>query len=409
MGGGVISPLLLLLATHAARALSTSTPHERWMLHALRLAERGRFSTAPNPWVGCVIVAEDGESILAQGFHERKGGKHAEAAALADAAARGVGRDAMERATCYVTLEPCHRGPGKTTPPCDEALVASGLRHVHIALVDPDPTFGMAGVDHLRAHGVEVTVGTAADAVAASLRPYLHQRRTKRPYVVLKVASTTDGAIACEDLTSQWITGPEARAHSQQLRASSQAILVGSGTALADSPRLTVRVAPDDLPETAAGEWLPPRDGGLLRVLLDGRGRVADGPLLDAAVAPTVVFTTAASAGTAARAFWEAADGVEVVEVAPGADGSGVDLEAVLTELGGRGVIQLMVEGGGGVLGAFLGARGVAQQLRLYVGATALGSSAVRWMQSPLARTIDEAPRWNLLDVHRLGDDACLD
>lgn len=231
--------------------------------------------------VGCVIVAADGAEVLAKGYHKRKGGPHAEAAALADAKARGVTPEQMSGATCYVTLEPCHRGPGKTTPPCDEALVASGLRNLHLAVMDPDVAFGNAGVTHLESHGVQVTVGTGADAVARSLRPYLHQRATKAPYVVLKVASTADGAIACADATSQWITGPGARAHSQQLRASSQAILVGSGTALADSPRLTVRVPEEELPPGR----LPPI-GNPLRVLLDARGRVDDGPLLDTILAP---------------------------------------------------------------------------------------------------------------------------
>lgn len=138
--------------------------------------------------VGCVIVAADGKTVLGEGFHIRKGGPHAEAAALADAQQRGITFDQMSGATAYVTLEPCHRGPGKTTPPCDEALVASGLREVHIAILDPDPTFGNAGAEHLRKHGVRVTVGTGAEEVTGSLRPYLHHRRTGLPYVVLKVA-----------------------------------------------------------------------------------------------------------------------------------------------------------------------------------------------------------------------------
>lgn len=352
--------------------------------------------------VGCVIVAADGAEVLAKGYHKRKGGPHAEAAALADAKARGVTPEQMSGATCYVTLEPCHRGPGKTTPPCDEALVASGLRNLHLAVMDPDVAFGNAGVTHLESHGVQVTVGTGADAVARSLRPYLHQRATKAPYVVLKVASTADGAIACADATSQWITGPGARAHSQQLRASSQAILVGSGTALADSPRLTVRVPEEELPPgymkerscsssspqapclefslpcatlvlrarspsappltvvrapCAARRRLPPI-GNPLRVLLDARGRVDDGPLLDTILAPTLIFTTAASQGSSARTAWEAA-GVDVCEVPAaahcagdtaaalaegGGDGAGVHLPAVLAELGARGIIQVMVE-----------------------------------------------------------------
>lgn len=429
----------------AAPICSATFDHEHWMLYALRLAEQARLATPPNPWVGCVIVAEGGTEVLAEGYHVRKGDKHAEATALADARSRGVSREAMAAATCYVTLEPCHRGPGKSTPPCDEAMVASGLRDVHVAVIDPDPAFGGAGIGHLRSHGVRVTVGTASQAVAASLRPYLHQRRTRLPYVVLKVAAAADGAIACADGTSQWITGSPARAHAQLLRAESQAILVGSGTALADKPRLTLRLDDDALPS----RYVHTPHTQPLRVLLDARGRVDSGPLLDASLAPTLVFTTRRSRGSAARAAWEAAAGLEVCEVpscegedeggggsegndrdgsARAGDGAaaddvaaddaaaddaagdrgGVDLRAVLHELGARGVIQLMVEGGGGVHGAFMMQR-LAQQLRLYVGATALGSTATRWVRAPLAPTIAVAPRWRLLTMERVGEDACLD
>jgi pyrimidine deaminase RibD-like protein len=141
--------------------------HEEWMLHALRLSERGRFSTAPNPWVGCVIVGADGE-VLAEGFHAKKGGPHAEAAALAELREKSVPSEVVAAATAYVTLEPCTMGPGKTTPACDAALVAAGIRSLHIALLDPDPTFG-GGAAFLRSRGVEVTVGAAAEAVRASL------------------------------------------------------------------------------------------------------------------------------------------------------------------------------------------------------------------------------------------------
>lgn len=241
-------------------------------------------------------------------------------------------------------------------------------------------------------------------------------------YLSHQVASTADGAIACADGTSQWITGPLARAHAQLLRAASQAILVGSGTSLADAPRLTVRLPEEQVPTG----WLPPR-ANPLRVLLDARGRVTGGPLLETALAPTLVFTTAASRGNAARAAWAAA-GVEVCEVAAetqaagasangsgvsvgaGSDGGdGVALGAVLDELGARGIIQLMVEGGGAVHGAFLSTPGLAQQLRLYIGATALGSTSRRWIQAPIASTINEAPRWKLLDLERLGEDVCVD
>ncbi|EOD24443.1 hypothetical protein EMIHUDRAFT_457738 [Emiliania huxleyi CCMP1516] len=374
----------------------TMLDHEGWMQYAVQLSERGRLSTAPNPWVGCVIVGGDG-GVLAEGFHERKGGPHAEAAALAAARSRGITSEQMAEACCYVTLEPCHRGPGKTTPPCDEALVASGLREIHIAVLDPDPAFG-GGAAHLRENGICVTVGTGAKAVLASLRPYLHQRRCKAPYVVLKVASTLDGAIGCEDGTSQWITGPKARRHAQLLRASSQAILVGSGTAVVDEPRLTLRLEDEGL--LPPGWAAPPKPP--VRVVLDARGRLARGALLDTAAAPTLVFTTAAAPAEAS-------------------------LETDPRSLP-IGVLQLMVEGGGAVIGGFLAegtaklasgsaCGGAAQQLQLYLGATALGSTAQRWIKAPLASTkavthicllTRRARHATLLSTEVLGDDVCL-
>eukprot|EP00308_Calcidiscus_leptoporus_P012167 CAMPEP_0119356124 /NCGR_PEP_ID=MMETSP1334-20130426/4815_1 /TAXON_ID=127549 /ORGANISM="Calcidiscus leptoporus, Strain RCC1130" /LENGTH=431 /DNA_ID=CAMNT_0007370095 /DNA_START=77 /DNA_END=1372 /DNA_ORIENTATION=- len=391
------------------QALRSSSPqfcaddgerHERWMTYAVRLAERGRLSTAPNPWVGCVLIDSDGETLLAEGFHRQKGGLHAEAAALKDARERGVTPEQFGRATVYVTLEPCHRGPGKTTPPCDEALVRVGIRALHIAVLDPDPTFGN-GIQYLRDAGVQVTVGTAAAAAEASLRPYLHQRRQGRPWVVLKVASSVDGAIACEDGSSQWITGERAREHSQRLRAQSQAIIVGSGTAIADKPKLTRRLTPQALPEG----WLMPTRP-LLRVVLDGRGRLVDGPLLDTSLAPTLVCTTDAAPAEALNVWRHA--GADVCVLPTAGDGGGVDLDAVLTELQMRGIIQAMVEGGGRLLGAWLNHES-ATQLRIYVGACALGSTSQRWIQAPVAGSIDQAKRFKLLAVETVTDDVCID
>lgn len=384
-----------------AALLCASAPkgHEEWMLRALSLAERGRLSTAPNPWVGCVFVAADGATVVAEGYHVQKGAPHAEAAALLDADRRGV-RTQLAQCTCYVTLEPCHRGPGKTTPPCDEALAACGVRSVHVALLDPDPTFGNAGVSFLRASGIEVTVGTAAAAVSASLRPYLYQRRTRSPWVVLKVATSTDGGIACADGSSQWITGPAARAHSQLLRASSQAILVGSGTAVTDEPRLTLRLEQGTLPPG----WLPPARPPL-RVVVDASGRLERGPLLDTRHAPTLICTTAV-APPARLASWRDS-GAEVAVLPAAAGGGGVDLDAVLVELGRRGVVQLMVEGGGTLIGSFLAARR-ANELQLYLGACALGASSDRWIKASLAESIGQARRFRLLSAEVLGDDVCV-
>eukprot|EP00928_Gymnodinium_smaydae_P012260 TRINITY_DN14453_c0_g1_i1.p1 TRINITY_DN14453_c0_g1~~TRINITY_DN14453_c0_g1_i1.p1 ORF type:complete len:430 (-),score=79.34 TRINITY_DN14453_c0_g1_i1:57-1259(-) len=381
-----------------------------YMRRALRLSEQARRRTAPNPWVGAVIVAEDGATILGEGFHHGPGQPHAEVMAFRDADAKGATEAQLEKATIFSTLEPCHRGPGKRTPPCDEMIVARKVRRCVVGHVDPDPTFGGAGVETMRAGGVAVDVGVAEPEVRSSLRSYLHQRSTGMPYVVCKIATSLDGRIACADRTSQWITQRLAREDAHRLRADSQAILVGSGTAVQDRPSLTVRL---------------PEDPGLirqpLRVVLDTRGRVREGPLLDTSVAPTLIFTSAEHCSPEAKALWKER-GVEFMDVPlvrspqrppdvpeppDGAKGT-LDLRAVLKELAKRGVFQLMVEGGAVVQGELL-REGLVDELRVYLGATLLGSSAQPWAQTALTATIGEAKFWRLRALRQLDDDVCLE
>jgi diaminohydroxyphosphoribosylaminopyrimidine deaminase/5-amino-6-(5-phosphoribosylamino)uracil reductase len=206
----------------------------RHMLRAVELAAGVRTTTSPNPWVGCVIVAADGQ--LAEGATQPPGGPHAEVVALAAAAAAGID---VTGATAYVTLEPCsHHG---RTPPCADALAEAGVARVVVGIEDPDPLVAGRGLARLRDAGVEVTAGVAADVIAAQLAPYITHRTTGRPLVVLKLAASLDGRTGAPDGTSRWITGPEARADAHRLRAESDAVLVGAGTVRADDPALTVR------------------------------------------------------------------------------------------------------------------------------------------------------------------------
>ena len=209
------------------------------MAEAVALGQRVRTETSPNPWVGAVVVPA-GDQPAAEGATRPPGGPHAEVVALdlAGASARG--------ATVYVTLEPCsHYG---RTPPCTDALIAAGVRRVVVGIVDPDPLVSGRGLARLRDAGIEVEVGVLAAEVEASLRPYLAHRRRGRPWVVLKLAATLDGRIAAPDRSSRWITGPAARRDVHQLRAESDAILVGAGTVRADDPALTVRDVPGPRP-----------------------------------------------------------------------------------------------------------------------------------------------------------------
>ncbi|CAE8592724.1 unnamed protein product, partial [Polarella glacialis] len=252
-----------------------------FMRRAIEQGELGRRITAPNPWVGAVVVAADGKTVLGEGYHKGPGLPHAEVEAFRDAEAKGT--TDFTGTTLYSTLEPCHRGPGKRTGPCDELVVSKKVRRCVIGHIDPDPKFGGAGVGLIREAGIEVAVGIAEEEVRSSFRSYLHHRRTGMPYVVVKIATSLDGRTACADKTSQWITQAAAREDAHRLRADSQAILVGSGTAVQDKPSLTVRLPAG---QQSPGQTQP------LRVVLDTRGRVLEGPLMDTTLAPTLIFTS---------------------------------------------------------------------------------------------------------------------
>ena len=363
----------------------TPSTDEALMARAGSLAAGVRRATAPNPWVGAVVVADG--VVVGEGATAPPGGPHAEVTALAAAGARARG------ATVAVTLEPCaHHG---RTAPCADALIAAGVARVLVGVEDPDPRVAGAGIAALRAAGIEVVVGVGAAAVADQLAPYLHHRRTGRAFCLAKSALSIDGRVAAADGSSRWITGPAARADAHSLRADSGAVVVGAGTALADRPALTVR--------DAEAPPAPP-----LRVLLDAVGRVpADGPLFDTRLAPTLVVTTDAVSESVAES-WRGA-GAAVAVVAPAADGGrGVDLAATLTLLGERGVLQAMVEGGSFLHGALI-AEGLVDRLVTYVGGVALGADGLPGLAWPGPGTIAAAPRWRLERVVALDDDVRID
>jgi diaminohydroxyphosphoribosylaminopyrimidine deaminase / 5-amino-6-(5-phosphoribosylamino)uracil reductase len=355
-------------------------PDEAWMARAVALAEGGRGTTSPNPMVGAVLV-RDGR-VVGEGFHRAAGTAHAEAVALAAAGAAAAG------ATCYVTLEPCaHQG---RTPPCADALVAAGVARVVAAMPDPDPRVDGAGLARLRAAGVAVGVGAGAVAAAEQNAAYLTHRRLGRPRVTLKAAASLDGKVAAPDGTSQWITGPAARADGHRLRAEADAVLVGAGTALADDPRLTVR-----LPGHAARQPL--------RVLADATGRVGAGGHLFDGEAGTLVATTPAAPAAAVDA-WKAA-GAEVLVCAEDPGGRGVDLHDLVRGLGGRGVLELLVEGGPRLQASLWTAR-LADRLVWYLAPLAIGGDrAPGLLGGPGAPTLAGARRLRLASVDRLGDD----
>jgi diaminohydroxyphosphoribosylaminopyrimidine deaminase/5-amino-6-(5-phosphoribosylamino)uracil reductase len=287
----------------------------------------------PNPAVGCVVVREEADgAVVGRGWTQPGGRPHAETEALrrAGAAARG--------AIAYVSLEPCaHAGK---TPPCAEALIAAGIARVVAAVEDPDPRVSGRGIAKLRAAGIRVDIGACAEAAADLNAGFFLRVREGRPLVSLKLATSLDGRIATRAGDSRWITGEAARRRAQLLRATHDAILIGSGTALADDPALTCR-----LPGLL--------DQSPVRVVLDGRLRLPDSAklLATAREVPTWIMTATSSAG-ARRAALERA-GAEVIAVPAGPDGR-LSLREALRALGERGITRLLAEGGSAVAAGLL-------------------------------------------------------
>lgn len=355
------------------------------MERALTLSLKARLIAPPNPWVGCVI-ANHGK-IIGEGFTQAPGGAHAEVHALRSAHNQARG------ATAYVTLEPCcHFG---RTPPCVNALIEAGISRVAIGIQDPDVNVSGRGIEKLRKAGIEVTEGVLSGPISASLAPYLYHRRTGLPYCVLKAAVSIDGRLAAQDGTSQWISSPEARADSHQLRAESQAILIGSRTATVDSPALTVRnviqyplVAP-------------------LRVVLDSQGRLAPGgPLFDLSLAPTLIITTP-YCPQKTKDIWQA-HGIQIETLPKAVNGVGVDLEQVLKLLGKRGILQVLIEGGSKVHSAFIESK-LVNQFRIYIGNCILGSLGIPLFASTSITTFKQSLELIFLGAKVLGSSVRLD
>jgi len=301
---------------------------DRWhMRHALDLAVRGEGRVEPNPMVGCVVAR--GAEVIGQGYHRRYGGDHAEVEALRVAGSRAAG------AEVYVTLEPCcHQGK---TPPCTEALLRARPARVVVAQPDPFPEVAGRGLSRLREAGIEVVEGVLREQAEQICAPYLKLVRTGRPWVVAKWAMTLDGRIATRSGSSRWISGERSRQLVHHLRGRVDAIIVGRGTARQDDPLLTAR---------------PPGTRTATRIVLDRRATLpVDSQLVRTASETPVMVVVGPDAPSAERARLETA-GCEVFAVTDGEPGRLI--EALLDELGRRRMTNVLVEGGGQVLGTLL-------------------------------------------------------
>jgi diaminohydroxyphosphoribosylaminopyrimidine deaminase/5-amino-6-(5-phosphoribosylamino)uracil reductase len=369
-----------MTAPHAAGSSGAADPDGRFsaadrahMAAALALAERGMYTTTPNPRVGCVIV--NGDAVIGEGFHLRAGEPHAEVNALADAKAKGHD---PRGAALYVTLEPC--STHGRTPPCVDAILAAGIAKVFAALPDPNPAQAN-GAGRLRAAGVDVVFGPGTAQAHEQNIGFVARMQRGRPWVRMKIAASLDGRTALASGQSQWITGPAARADGHRWRARACAILTGIGTVTQDDPQLTAR------------DVVTPRQP--LRVVVDRHGQtpVAARVLADA----NALVVTAGERNPA----WP--DGLSVLAL-PDADRR-VDLPALLRALAERGINEVHVEAGAKLNGALLEA-GLVDELLLYLAPTVLGDPARGMFERavPLAQLAAGTRLvWHRID--RVGDD----
>ena len=343
------------------------------MARALRLAERGAYTTKPNPMVGCVLAKDD--KIVGEGWHQRSGGPHAEVLALEAAGKKAKG------ATAYVTLEPCsHTG---NTGPCADALIKAGVARVVGAMRDPNPKVDGEGFQRLRDAGIDVQSGLMETQARRLNRGFLSRIERGRPWLRVKLATSLDGRSALASGDSKWISGEASRADVQRWRARSGAILTGAGTVLADDPQLTVRLGDDT-------EFVPP-----VRVVLDpglatvARGRVREGD------APTL--------------YLHAPDvkmpqGFQAQHAHVPIHAGMLDLEAVLRLLAERDINEVQVESGATLAGALLSA-GLVDELLLYVAPVMLGNQAKPLFAGLHIDVMADRLTLDIIETRRIGED----
>jgi diaminohydroxyphosphoribosylaminopyrimidine deaminase/5-amino-6-(5-phosphoribosylamino)uracil reductase len=350
------------------------------MRAALGLARRGLGQVWPNPAVGCVLV-KDGR-VIGRGWTQPGGRPHAETEALTRAGKAAKG------ATAYVSLEPCsHRGK---TPPCAEALIAAGVTRVVAAVEDPDPRVSGTGIARLRDAGVAAEIGLCAAEAAELNAGFFSRVKHGRPLVTLKLATSLDGRIATAGGESRWITGAAARERAHLLRAAHDAVLVGTGTALADDPLLTCRLP-----------GLQSRSP--VRIVLDRKLRLPPTLLLftEADRVPSWLVTLAKSSAARRRAL--AGQGVEIIAMEPDAAG-GIGLAALLRALGGKGLTRLLVEGGGALAASLLRANLVDRLVWMRAPLT-LGGDGIAAIAALGLGGLAAAPRFELVSSEAAAGD----
>jgi diaminohydroxyphosphoribosylaminopyrimidine deaminase/5-amino-6-(5-phosphoribosylamino)uracil reductase len=364
--------------------MSLTHADHQFMAQALRLAERGLYTTMPNPRVGCVLV-KDGQ-VIAEGWHYRAGEAHAEVHALAKAG------DMARGSTAYVTLEPCSH-TGKTGP-CSEALISAGVGRVVYGMEDPNPQVAGRGIERLQAAGVRVD-GPLLEEDARALNPGFVKRMERNlPYVRCKLAMSLDGRTAMASGQSKWVTGRKSREDVQRLRARSCAIISGIDTVLSDNASLTVRANELQLPNVDDAAAKQP-----LRVILDSRLRLArDADILRQA-SPILLVHNGNDENVARRHDWP--EHLELLAM-PGQQGR-IDPQALLRELARRECNEVLLEAGATLAGSFL-RRALLDELIIYMAPKLLGSNARPLFDLPLD-TLSSALPMKIRDIRAIGDD----
>jgi diaminohydroxyphosphoribosylaminopyrimidine deaminase/5-amino-6-(5-phosphoribosylamino)uracil reductase len=353
---------------------------------ALELARQALGTVSPNPAVGAVLV-KDGR-VIGEGFTQPPGGPHAEVVALRQAG------DSARGATLYVTLEPCcHQG---RTPPCTKAILAAGVREVHLSHLDPDPNVSGKGKAELEAAGVTVLVGEGEEEARRINEAYVKHRMTGLPFIIAKFAASLDGKIAATSGDSRWVSGAESRRWAHRQRTLVDAIMVGVRTVLVDNPELTARPEPGDGARLPDGQPRQP-----LRVVVDSRGRTPAAARVLQGPAKTLLATTGASSEAWRQQIRDAGAKVMILPT----DGGRVDLGELLHALGSRDILSLLVEGGGKLLGSFFDL-GLIDKVQAIVAPIIIGGQeAPAAVAGRGAHRMADALRLRDVTVERLGED----
>jgi diaminohydroxyphosphoribosylaminopyrimidine deaminase/5-amino-6-(5-phosphoribosylamino)uracil reductase len=363
--------------------MSSDSDH-RHMARAIRLARKGRYSTHPNPCVGCVLVKSG--KVVGEGYHRRAGEPHAERNALADAGSEAEG------STVYVTLEPCsHHG---RTPPCADGLIEAGVKRVVAAMADPNPLVAGQGFDKLRAAAIEVETGVMQSQAEALNPGYIKRMRHGMPYVRCKLAMSLDGRTAMANGESQWITSAAAREDVHRLRARSAAILTGAGTMQADDPSMNVRLTADQL--GLEPDLHPPHP---IRVVLDPDLTTSPNAKMLQQPGPVLLICSAASR---LRAGPLEAAGAQIVTLPVQNDR--LDLDEVLRFLATEEVNEVLLESGAVLAGAMLEA-GLVDELVVYLAPHIMGNAARGLFHLPALLQMSDRVALTIKEVRQVGDD----